>query len=113
MKLVMNFLRYIGIIIYYFPLEHIFKRNNRKNIENIFPKISLIGTRGLAAAATPRGILRLRDLKIGTRGLVAAATPRGVLRLRDLKIGTRGLVSAATPRGVLRLRDLKIGTRGL
>src|SRR3954464_3849023 len=87
------------------------------------------GTRGLAAATTPRGVLRKRDFtKMALGGLpqqpppeafFANTTlqkwhsgarrsnhpPRRSSQTRLYKNGTRGLAAADTPRGILRKRD--------
>src|ERR1041385_3171321 len=90
-----------------------------------------MGTRGLAEAATPRGVLRKRDCKKLALGgspkqpppeaFFANATlknwhsgarqsshpPRHSSLTRLYKIGPRGLAEAAAPLGVLRKRDSK------
>src|SRR4051812_43108105 len=84
-------------------------------------RLIFIGTRGLAAAATPRGVLRNRDLYLLALGgspqlpppeaFFAIATyihwhlgarrschpPRRSSQSRLIVIGTRGLAAAATP----------------
>src|SRR4051812_33342222 len=116
-----------GIVFNRNPTHLLYVRNNRKSIEKYLSKIA--NTRGLAEAATPRGVLRNREkinLALGgspkqppPEAFFAIATkqtwhsgarrsshpPRRSSQSRQNKLGTRGLAEAATPRGVLRNRD--------
>src|SRR3954470_24997027 len=87
-----------------------------------------LGTRGLAAAATPEEIFAIvthktwhwgarrsshpprrssqsRHIKLGTRGLAEGATPEAFFAIAAYKIWHSGASRSSPPRGVLRNRD--------